>query len=69
VWAAGSAGAIRQFPVLTGIEALTIFADPGAAGTTAAEECARRWADAGREARVLTPQQGDFNDLIRDHAA
>ena len=49
VWAATSAGGIEQFPVLPGIEALTIFHDKDDAGTRAAEICAQRWASAGRE--------------------
>jgi hypothetical protein len=65
VWAATSAGAIRTFPVLAGIEALTVFADPDGAGMTAAETCATRWAAAGREARICIPPRGDFNDLAR----
>jgi hypothetical protein len=66
VWAATSAGAIARFPVLAGIEALTIFADADKAGTEAAQRCAARWAEAGREARILTPPRGDFNDLARE---
>lgn len=69
VWAATSAGAIARFPLLPGIGALTIFADPDGAGMRAAEDCAQRWADAGREARLCTPPAGDFNDVIRSRAA
>lgn len=69
VWAAATAGAIRTFPVLPGIEALTIFADPDGAGMEAAEACAARWAEAGREVRIAAPPEGDFNDMIRERAA
>jgi hypothetical protein len=69
VWAATSAGAIRRFPVLPGIEALTIFADPDGAGMEAARACAGAWAEAGREARICAPPAGDFNDAIRGRAA
>ena len=71
VWAATSAGMIRTFPVLPGIGALTIFADPDGAGMDAAETCAARWREAGREARILAPPAGagDFNDLARRAAA
>jgi len=69
VWAAASAGAIRAFPVLPGLGALTVFSDPDGAGMAAANECARRWEMAGREARVCAPPRGDFNDLIQEHAA
>ena len=49
VWAATNAGGVERFPVLPGIEALTIFHDKDEAGTRAAELCAQRWASAGRE--------------------
>ena len=66
VWAATSAGAINRFPVLFGVEALTIFADPDGAGMQAARGCAARWVESGREARICTPPRGDFNDLIQE---
>jgi hypothetical protein len=43
VWAATCAGEIEKFPVLPGIEALTIFADCDVVGTEAARLCAERW--------------------------
>jgi putative DNA primase/helicase len=57
LWALGSEGAIRLFPLLPGIEALTIFADNDASGIgkAAARECGQRWADAGREVIIRTP--------------
>jgi hypothetical protein len=55
VWAAADAGALAKFPVLDGIEALTIFADADAAGMNAATECAARWTEAGAEARISPP--------------
>ncbi len=64
VWAATSAGAIDRFPVLPGIEALTIFADADGAGINAARACGRRWAEAGREARLLAPPAGDWDDTL-----
>jgi hypothetical protein len=73
IWATIDAGNLAALPVLDGIECLTIFADHDRpnpktgkrAGTTAAEACARRWADAGREVRVfLPPREGeDIADL------
>ena len=70
VWAATSAGMIRTFPVLPGIEALTLFADADGAGMTAAEACAGRWAEAGREVEIIAPPAGlDFNDTHRSRAA
>lgn len=59
VWAAGSAGTIAQFPVLPGIEALTIFADPDEAGQRAARACAARWVEAGHSVMIRTPRNGD----------
>lgn len=57
VWAATSAGAIARFPVLSGIEGLTVFADTDAPGTTAAEVCAARWQAAGRDVRISHPRE------------
>ena len=70
-WAAGDTSHMRDFPVLAGIEALTLLVDHDAnsAGQNAAAECARRWAAAGREVIRLTPRQsGDFNDIVRREA-
>ena len=55
VWSATSAGAIRNFPLLAGIEALTIFADNDAAGTQAAQALCARYEAAGAEARIVPP--------------
>jgi hypothetical protein len=55
VWAATSAGSIRRFPVLSGIDALTVFADADHAGYDAARACADRWTSADKEAAVLPP--------------
>jgi hypothetical protein len=64
VWAASSAGAIARFPVLTGIEALTVFADADGPGLDAAHSCCRVWAEAGREARLVAPPAGDWDDAL-----
>jgi hypothetical protein len=68
-WAAGSAGNLETFPILSGIESLTILVDHDAngRGQKAAQRCAERWADAGREVILLTPDDlgTDFNDLVR----
>ncbi|SIO49413.1 putative DNA primase/helicase [Bradyrhizobium erythrophlei] len=63
-WALGSAGAIRQFPVLAGIDALTILVDNDPpdhngrrAGPEAAAECSARWSAAGREVRRVLPRR------------
>lgn len=67
VWALGSAGAIAAFPVLSGIDALTICAetDDSGANARAARECARRWVSAGRDVIIATPRVGgDMNGAI-----
>jgi hypothetical protein len=70
VWACGSAGAIATFPILGGIECLTIFADAdeNGVGANAAQACATRWSDAGREVAVHTPAAGDWADVFRSAA-
>jgi hypothetical protein len=65
LWAATSAGAIARFPLLPGLDALTVFADADDAGLAAARRCAERWADAGREAHIAAPPGGDFNDILK----
>jgi hypothetical protein len=72
VWAVGSAGGIRGFPVLSGIECLTIFPDADASGTgqKAAEACAQRWLAAGHEVAIVTPPVGqDWDDRFKEFAA
>jgi putative DNA primase/helicase len=56
MWAATSAGAIARFPVLSGSESLTIFADTDEVGLEAARACACRWDAAGRDAAIREPQ-------------
>ncbi len=68
-WALGSVGAIRVFPVLAGIEALTILceSDDGGASAAAARVCGARWHEAGREVILATPRLGgDMNDAVRE---
>src|SRR6185295_6300379 len=66
VWAACSAGGIARLPVITGIEALTIFADTDehGIGLRAARQCGERWLSAGAcdEIRIISPKRpGDWN--------
>jgi hypothetical protein len=77
-WALGFAGAIRAFPVLSGIAALTVLVDhdqPDArgrqAGHEAARECAERWIAAGREVRSVVPRRlgADMADVVAGGAA
>jgi phage/plasmid primase-like uncharacterized protein len=67
-WACGCGDNLRNFPVLRGIEHLTILADndDSGAGQAAARACAERWAAAGRQVEVLTPDSvgEDFNDIV-----
>jgi putative DNA primase/helicase len=67
VWACGSAGTIERFPILQGIESLTIFADADQAGMAAAGACQAGWLNAGRECRILAPPEAgaDWNDVVR----
>jgi phage/plasmid primase-like uncharacterized protein len=74
-WALVDAQNLSSFPVLNGIEAITILADADEIkqngkqpGQDAARACAQRWANAGREATILTPDQlgKDFNDVARE---
>jgi hypothetical protein len=65
-WALGSAGALGRFPVLAGIETLSILREHDAANEKAANACAERWLAAGREVRDVTPVHGkDINDAIK----
>jgi hypothetical protein len=67
-WAACSAGAMAKFPVLPGIEVLTLLVDhdKSGAGQRAALEASGRWTMAGREVhRLMPPIEGeDFNDFV-----
>jgi hypothetical protein len=63
VWATAGAGNLSVFPVLPGIEAITIAADNGEPGRQAADACAERWRSAGREALIVAPtSRGDWAD-------
>ena len=71
-WALGSAGAVAAFPILSGIEALTVIVDhdESGAGEKAARAVEARWLPAGKEANLLrSDAPGDFNDLLKGAAA
>jgi CHC2 zinc finger/Toprim domain len=72
-WALGSAGELGAFPVLDGIEALTILVDHDRSGTGQRQslECSARWTAAGREVIRITPFAvgADINDVIRGATA
>ena len=62
VWCCGGAGNLSAFPLLGGIEALTIAADADEPGQKAAEAVAARWREAGREVVIVAPPTGDWAD-------
>jgi hypothetical protein len=74
-WALGDAGELGAFPVLPGIESLTIFVDHdlsrGRAGQRRARQCSDRWTSAGCEVfRVIPTRPGaDLNDVVRERLA
>jgi Toprim domain/CHC2 zinc finger len=67
-WAAGSAGGMARFPVLPGVQALTLLVDNDESGTgqRAAHECAARWASVECEVTLFKPNTAntDFNDVV-----
>jgi putative DNA primase/helicase len=71
IWATGSTAAMAKFPLLAGIEALTIFVDHdrNGAGEKAAREAEARWRGAGKDVRLLQADAfGDLNDVIAGDA-
>lgn len=73
VWAAGNTSLMGSFPILPGIEALSLFADHDGheAGMKAARKAAERWAAAGRETTIIAPRKvgTDWADMIEKGAA
>lgn len=65
VWACGSSSGVARFPVLDGVECLTIFTDHDDVGLSAERTCAATWSGAGCEAAIeLPPAKGqDWADL------
>ena len=57
VWAAMDAGNLAAFPVLAGIDALTIAVDHDPAGIKAAQAVGATWRAAGREVWAMFPQK------------
>jgi hypothetical protein len=69
-WAVGSAGAVAAFPVLSGIECLTLLSENDDASARAVEECGGRWHAAGREVLINQADFGkDLNDELREGGA
>ncbi len=55
IWITSGTSTMRTFPVLPGMECLTVFSDRDDAGRDAALAAVARWHDAEREARILQP--------------
>lgn len=71
MWACGSAGAIARFPVLGGVEVISVFADGDATGRQAARTVCQRYEAAGLEFELLEPESDadDANSILRGVAA
>ncbi len=68
IWSTGSSGLMASFPVLSGIEALTVVVDHdlNGAGERAAREVEARWLAAGKEVRLkMSDALGDLNDALK----
>ena len=67
IWACLSAATMTAFPILSGVEALTIFADHDAAGIRAANDAGKRWHQAGRVVHLVMPSQtgADMADMMK----
>jgi hypothetical protein len=68
VWALGSVSGIAAFPVLSGIEAITVLGEVGDGGANhrAVRSCGARWVGARRDVLLAAPQVGcDLNDVWR----
>jgi hypothetical protein len=69
-WALGSAGAIGSFPVLPGVEVLSIHCENDATNERERQKCIDRWIDGGREVLEVKPRTGsDINDALREREA
>jgi hypothetical protein len=77
-WATGSAPGIRKFPVLPGIDTLTILVDADEedrngrrAGQDTALECSERWTEEGREVWRIVPRRigADMADVWAEEAS
>lgn len=71
VWSVLTAGGLRSFPVLPGIEVVWLAADNDISGTgqSAALEAGERLTAAGTEAIIISPTRvgSDINDRIASH--
>jgi hypothetical protein len=71
VWAALSANGIANFPIVPGVERLTVFADHDTAGISAARKCRHKYKKAGIGVEVRYPPLigNDWNDHARKDAS
>lgn len=58
VWACIDAGNLQRFPVLPGVESLTIAVDNDPDGIASANECAERWAQEDRDVALVEVRHG-----------
>lgn len=70
MWVCGSAGAIARFPVLGGVEVISVFADGDATGRRAARTLCERYELAGLEFDLYEPESddADANSVLRGAA-
>jgi putative DNA primase/helicase len=69
VWSLGSCIAIGAFPVIAGVETLSILREHDEANERNADLCGTRWHEAGRQVFDAWPRVGkDVNDAIRGAA-
>jgi hypothetical protein len=56
---------MTAFPVLAGIESLTVFCDADTPGRRAARSVVQRWRQAGKEVAIAEPPAGtkDFGEV------
>jgi hypothetical protein len=67
IWSVINAAGVAAFPVLPGLDGLTIFVEKGEANKQACEACAARWDAAGVEVRFVNPLSGkDLNDELQE---
>jgi len=67
MWTTLGTATMANFPVIDGVETLTIFSDRGDGGQHAAVACALRWKDAGRDVEIrVLKDLGDWDYNLRD---
>jgi hypothetical protein len=66
IWACLSSSIMKGFPIIDGVQSLTVFADHDRAGIDAANAVGERWHAAGREVTLTMPAEPgkDFADYV-----